>query len=770
MIGDLEIWLNSPLHNKNLVDVDKKEKVLLLETTLASPVQYINDYIEKSINRPPSLLSDTHEITRHYKRQRLIEEIVQSEYDYINMLEALQRGYLEVLSSKKYIPITLLNIIVTLILERHRHFYNKVQASVEKRVKRFIQRSNDDPGTSSAYLDSLDFCAEMSNLMSNNVIQVEQYKNYSFLYNQIRDLLVKLRHEGQNTELNELLINIQTYMESKCFFYPYRRDLGFPAMTHVPISRATKYRLFLESMVVLTKDVTEIDFKESKTCKPERYTTMIKASLEKIYRTLEDINKESYDDCKDLKLPAIQERLHFKETKEFIPIEAMGNCFMAGCIATVWVSRKGTLNKPGTLRQTRSFSNLYRNARRIQVKASQFGAFLFKSYLILADIPATTNVHILQSWEVQFSIPLASCRIVDLSQDFESDEAVKGLHSNHKYTLKIMFEHNFQILEVLLVHPNQKDFEIWRQQLDLFINTVNGPYEFNSTYHASSYALDSPSQLGQAITYPQRLVPVEACTQKFFERFKQLPRKDEKRETEFLFLTLESCYHGQLITIETNFVSANWSPNWFRRNNDCNSNSHNSNGNWGSNEKNHQFLKLYKNKKVDFVTNVSKHKRGQVERCMRDVWSDYIPKFGSHIVFLDGQLETDGSCCSLHNIAETTLDDEPTRCNGVLLAHTSASFTTTTELKKNDEGNNANNKNSNISNGSSSVSSGSSSGSNRGSNRGSSSSSDSNRCGSNKTRIVSKRSFLRKVSSKIFKPAEGLKFDKDFVDTYPGFD
>lgn len=169
---------------------------------------------------------------------------------------------------------------------------------------------------------------------------------------------------------------------------------------------------------------------------------------EKIQQSLYHIDEQiklvnRYGLQEKFKANLLFENLTFGSKTLKFPVEYLGLPILLGSLHCVWVGRDK------------------------QLQDLPFGAFLFKTHLVLASILKYNK------YEVKFLIPLSICKIV------ESTGMVGGLFTNYPDSFKLIFEYRYTLIELLCLQYDEVEYEIWKDKLDVSVNFVNGPYSFD---------------------------------------------------------------------------------------------------------------------------------------------------------------------------------------------------------------------------------------------------------------------------------------------------
>ncbi|SCU91755.1 LADA_0F11826g1_1 [Lachancea dasiensis] len=528
-----------------------------LGSNVTSPVQFIREYIEKTLNTPPGFPISV--AAEHYKRQRLIEEILESEIEYVQMLKILQNCFLDVLTINDYIPMESLNNVVTHLLPQHEAFRDSLNNLVDGSIKRFDESTELNwSDLSLTSWDHLELCECVSKLLATKAVQVEAYRKYVQYYNQVSHLLTSMGQESQDRLLFAVLFRIELCLPkyySRTSEQGYKRDFSFRAMIQMPINRISKYKLFLESLVLLTENPSITDVKRLDDLECFKLVKSIKTNLQEIYNALAHINEPDTGGTKSAVLRLIQNRLAFDLPEERIPIEAMGPCHLKGCLAVAWPSMDETSYTLGSYRRSRYFS---RTKRTFKIESDQLGVFLFRAYLVFAEIPALSGRSPAFEWPVKFALRLSNCRLVDLEHKEGTATEGIGMVSRYMDTIKIQFDYDFKLWELLIFCRNNSEYQSWSHQLALFIDDPNdtGPPVDrrdcrNGNFRGdcvSQSTLESTLHFSDSTTFPDNMIPFISYNESLSGRFDRA--KSFKRRVNNW---AGQCYHGETAKIDVEF-------------------------------------------------------------------------------------------------------------------------------------------------------------------------------------------------------------------------
>lgn len=433
----------------------------------------INDseYFTSSSNLSPNLIfnyTDLSPISKiELNRKNLIQEIIDTEESYISCLKMLSGIYLDSILNKgnNGIPIKLLLDYTNLLIDLHEDFLNDL-------MKLFL---NSNILQTSSKMSLL--VAELINRKSISIYIYQEY--YSLL-----DLVLKLINfniDDPEFGLINLINGYQNFLEASSL---ENLDLSLISLIYKPIQRISKYKLFLENLLKLNSN--SIEYKSINDC------------LIKVDYSIKEINR--YGLQEKIKSNLLFKFLNFNEFNLKFPVEYLGLPLLLGSLNVVYVTNKSI------------------------IKSVNYGAFLFKTHLILADV--TTNKN---KFDVIFLIPLSVSKIILNDEDNSG-----GLLTNYQNSFKILFEYKFKKIELLLLNFNDFENSIWKEKLLILINEINGPYKFD---YSSSYFNEEQGTTSSTII-PSNVQFYDLKLDKF-----NLNKK-----------IYENCYFSKVITIKVEFA------------------------------------------------------------------------------------------------------------------------------------------------------------------------------------------------------------------------
>lgn len=372
------------------------------------------------------------------KSMMILEELVTSENTYFISLAMLKRFYIDplVTSGRETCgtPIILFQIILEKLLLTHSRTKELFEQLEANQMVEFVQVINEV------------------------AITLHYYEEYCNIY----DDVLKLIRSSNVLSLNKVWVqSLQQYLEATQPI-TLRMDLSFISLIQRPVSRITKYRLMVESLLKL---VSQHD-----TAKIQSLTSL----LEQIKTKLNILNGNCKKFKKTDKMSKIDEILNFAAIDNYdfgLSAEFFGNPLLIGVLTPVWIEDR---------------------FHRIDVKSKILAAVLFKSHLVVGNLTKAAN----SKGSIIFIVALSRCQII-----CDSKDSVGGLYSNYPYTIKLIFEIEFTQYEILLIFFTKKEFIVWRENLETAIEEVNGFYPLNF----------SNSYISVVSLTPPRMSPCNIC-------------------------------------------------------------------------------------------------------------------------------------------------------------------------------------------------------------------------------------------------------------------
>lgn len=381
-----------------------------------------------------------------FKLQKVLQELLDSEENYIVSLTLLLNYYIDPLvndeSNKCGLPLVIMKRLLLTLIEDHTKMLQYFRLS--------LLPPQDIICENPIIESSVAFAKKIFEVGLN----VPIYGEYCNIYEDV----LKLVKESNNVNTNQKKeFNLawvkgwKNYLEAT---QPVskRLDLSFLSLVQKPISRVAKYGLIVESLLKYSYSNSGIYL----------YYNLIKLNLQELNENSR-LFKENDPGLK------INNFLNFEGLclGVELSLEFFGKCLMIGSWKVAWIEIEN-------------------------VKSSTFGVFLYKSYLVLSDI----STRKIKKHEIRFIIPLSICNLFKNPKDCGG-----GLYSKHSYTQKLIFEHRYSQYEILIMSITKSEHEVWLDYLDTLINHVNGPYALGNTDISEDYQC--------LILYPENMVPYD---------------------------------------------------------------------------------------------------------------------------------------------------------------------------------------------------------------------------------------------------------------------
>ncbi|KAK9463094.1 uncharacterized protein V1516DRAFT_671937 [Lipomyces oligophaga] len=420
---------------------------------------------------------------REQRRRMCIEEFISTEEHYLSGLRTLVNGYLATIDSCGYRERDLVTDIrnsASELLEFHQrvlaslysmfpalyapssalgdgygilhldvHLRDSVRqpASFESEVMSCMR----DPvksqistwSGSQTSISSPTVACAIARLIEHKTAQLVLYEEYCLNYSNVFDIL-----KMYQTSANQYRRHWSTGTEK--FFMATqsadrRADLSLPSLAISPTMRFGKYRLLLEQLYKHTPNSDSTEANEEL----NRCLEAVKDNLRRLDDFKPELSKYQSSACE------LWRRIQFASDSgvNFTP-EYLGRSVLCGALHTGWMAQDG------------SFRSQY------------YGAFLFKSTLILASIDRP------ERYIVRFLIPLCCSKIETANTPLKS-KMQTGIQTKHSTSFKIVFEHAFGIYEVLLTPASLEEQAVWFDNLQTIICGCGGGDDYKWDYSAS---------------------------------------------------------------------------------------------------------------------------------------------------------------------------------------------------------------------------------------------------------------------------------------------
>ncbi|KAK9240010.1 hypothetical protein V1525DRAFT_337950 [Lipomyces kononenkoae] len=417
------------------------------------------------------------ETLRAQRRRMCIEEFISTEQSYLSGLRLLVNTYLATLEScdKKYLDVSAdIRESASSLIEFHQEIISSIYASYptlyapssaysqfpvpnlniaqknqpdvsafEKEVVSAFNDAQESPKWSwtrpNSSVSSPMVAATIAQLIQKKVSDLVIYEQYCLNYNNVIDILKDyrgskskpLRNWSRGCE-NALLA---TQSEGR------RADLSLDALATNPTIRIMKYRLLIQE---LCKHTSPEDSAEA-------HETLVSA-LMSVKASLRRLNNEFGAERSRATSSELWKRLEFEQPLGF-EAQYLGRASLCGALHVAWVGKDS------------SFRSHY------------LGAFLFKSYLVLAHCQRSDK------YPVKFLVPLCSSFLQP------TDNGI-GMQTTSPRSWKLMFECDFAVYEILLTAISVTEKISWQDQLLALICANNGaenyPWDFEASRRSAS--------------------------------------------------------------------------------------------------------------------------------------------------------------------------------------------------------------------------------------------------------------------------------------------
>lgn len=383
-------------------------------------------------------------------REKVVEELLESETNYVTSLQLLLNFYIEPLIFSKgrsecfYIV---------------RNHLERLQTNHTKLLNYMNSVLMDLEMTSNSLLVSSAFATGICKYG----IDINTYEEFIIMYEMILKL-VKHISNLPNDEQYQIINGSESYLEA---IQPStkRMDLSFFSLMQRPVSRISKYRLMIETCLKYTN------------IHDQNYENM-NHSLNIIRQKLFEINKYQGDLAKRDLAEKLNEILNIDR-----PIEYFGNCFLSGSMIAVWI-------EDGIIR------------------SGQVLILCFKSHLLVAlfnknHIKRTSSYISKNSNNFNNNSPICNLNFIipfsmmQITFDKYVNSIEKGgMITMYPYCIKIRFEKNYCKYELQFLAINKKEHEIWKQYLQTY-SFINGPnkLDYSSSNYSNHILLKFPDNL-----------------------------------------------------------------------------------------------------------------------------------------------------------------------------------------------------------------------------------------------------------------------------------
>lgn len=351
------------------------------------------------------------------KRRMTIEELLESESNYVLSMRLVMNFYIEPLIASKCRSevFVIIGYYLEILIKNH---------------TRLLQFMNSTLADISIGTNSLIIAAAFANSVCTLGTDLATYRDFISTY---EDLVTLTRKSAPSLQ-SQIIAGAESFLAAT---QPPTKhmDLSFISLLQRPVTRMPKYRLMVESLLKYTFHLDQ-NYKR------------IEYSLHTIRAKLTQLNDSLNKSTNPSQLQLLS--AHFGESIS-PPIEFFGRSYLLGTLSCVWIQGGGN------------------------VIEHQLMAICCKSHLLLCmKLPPQGKA----SFDYYFMIPFRCCaRIVDKNKESAD---FGGLYTDFVHRINIRFEYKFAKYEILLLCTSAKECEIWTESLQTLIY-LNGPNPLDYT-------------------------------------------------------------------------------------------------------------------------------------------------------------------------------------------------------------------------------------------------------------------------------------------------
>ncbi|CAI5755863.1 unnamed protein product [Candida verbasci] len=414
--------------------------------TISWPIIQTSSYSDLMISpKPNNSYSPIHSQQLNIQKNLycILNEIELSESSYFNQLKSLQANYYQELinnSSRKIeipIPIINTNIILISLCQIHENLHRLIREVFNNQSDLFIKGN------------------KIIDLINHYGICVYWYRWYCSLHELMSSLITNISIRNGNSDNTNWFKGWQNFMEGaqpilKC------KDLSFISLSHKPIDRIVKYRLFIEN---IRKDYVKLKHGFTFDQDQEYWNTSRKLKIiNEESRELYDRNAYLQSELKKL----IWIDLKYETYPNFYDFNFFGHPMFIGLVNIIYM---------------KSLVPVIENCP----------VLLFKSHLIICQYEKHHHHYFpFRKYSIKFIIPLMKCKIMN--------NDTTGLFINYTYSFKIIFKLNLTTYELIFCFLNELDCDNWYDGINTLINFVNDN-NFDEEYDEINYFQQIPNYI-----------------------------------------------------------------------------------------------------------------------------------------------------------------------------------------------------------------------------------------------------------------------------------
>ena len=462
------------IHDNNKQELEINHHLIPTTASCLSSSSNINTSTNSNsnIDTPSSKLLNNSDVStsnlkRSFTRLKQTSELINTEKVYLCSLKLLEHVYLNNFMSDTSTPIYFNEFreCVIQLLQSHQILYNSLVEIYQKWHKDSIDLVNIceatdpninthiDENATSPNFDNFNYVSNeqlyMENivrLLSTDAIDVDLYSRYCSLYHRVLSFSGLNEIENYKREsfviLNDYLVEHQSLHTN--FSIDRHLDTRFISVVQMPTTRMVRYKLILQSLL---KNI-ELDELNKQQLK------FYSKCAEKVNVKIDSINDFVGDsEMKLLKLQDFKD-LFSKTGDQLFPtklfLENLSDLHLASAFTVVYKSKQATSVMKS---HSRPKSNL--------LHSEYLVGTLFKSHLILSKCSQTHS----NTLELKFVIPLMSI--------FDISHGMPTLVTPYEFVLNIKFEDKFNIYEISMLFPDEKEMLLWEANMKKYVDKLN---------------------------------------------------------------------------------------------------------------------------------------------------------------------------------------------------------------------------------------------------------------------------------------------------------
>lgn len=514
-----------------------------MQYTLASPIEFLSRLLDRKINESVGV---TEETVDDIQRRYLFMEFISSETEYLEMLKLFEQTYLAKLNRSDHLAWQMTYRIVQNLVSGHDQLLRKVFEWLELPISVDDNKAEINWELHVSQIgdkfQSLDSLSGFIQVYVQKLLELEpHYKDYVYHYSLCNTFkqhgIFNAKLVKQLSQMEPMLKKFQQQRLNSQSTDLFRRNISFESLRHLPVARLGHYKVFFDSFLKSTEAfpsqtsgrnsastnqsrsdvqsvVAQISPRPTASFSDDYSFTdnleVFKVCIMSVQHMLLRIDGVNFSNIVDKETQRISTKLKFKYPEEYVPVSALGIPHLTGILNTVWVevseSQKVWTNTVRSIDSWRRKKTLYPY---FVPKGKQLGAFLYKSYLILARIPMISvndlqNQPVDTQWSIKFALPLTNCKIIPIDKEQNKYNEI-GLQDDLEPNIKLFKLEWFlygDVFETIFVFDNYYDYNQWFQHLQTIID-LNG---FTSK-PMEAESVENYYQMGNSAYAPLRIAP-----------------------------------------------------------------------------------------------------------------------------------------------------------------------------------------------------------------------------------------------------------------------